>query len=40
VDMTIVLVCPYCSYGISLELEEDYKEYIRCDACLKIVRFA
>jgi hypothetical protein len=36
----IIAICPFCSYAIALEREEDFREYIRCDACLKIVPFA
>jgi hypothetical protein len=35
----ILIICPFCGYGISLEKEEDFKEYICCYACLKIVPF-
>jgi hypothetical protein len=36
----IIVICPFCSYAIALEREEDFREYICCDVCLKIVPFA
>jgi uncharacterized protein YbaR (Trm112 family) len=35
----IIMICPYCGYGIPLdqEHEEQFTGYIRCEACLKIV---
>jgi hypothetical protein len=36
----IIAICPFCSYAIALEREEDFRDYIRCDVCSKIVSFA
>src|SRR5215216_410166 len=31
----IIAICPFCSYAIALEREEDSREYICCDVFLK-----